>query len=183
MAPLDRRFLSRLRSQTLQNLTEGSVVLEIGAGTGLNAAYYPNRASGVASELSCKMLEIARTKIWPEGIDFVQCDAESLPFADNAFDATFATLVFCSIPSPQNAFAEIRRVVKPGGTVALLEHVRPANILGPLFDLANLLTVPLFEDHFNRRTADEARKAGLEITGLSSHALGIVQSIVCRVPG
>ncbi|MGI8837961.1 MAG: class I SAM-dependent methyltransferase, partial [Pyrinomonadaceae bacterium] len=102
----------------------------------------------------------------------IQSCAEHLPFANNSFDAAFATLVFCSVARPEAAFAELRRVVKPGGVVMLLEHVRPNNLLGSLFDLLNWITVPLFDDHFNRRTAATAKAAGLNVVRVEKSLLG-----------
>lgn len=182
MRPLERWFLGRLRRQALAALPEGSSILEVGAGTGLNFPYYPREvALGVASELSCEMIRIGKQKPRPASIHFVQASAEHLPFADRCFDAAFTTLVFCSVKSPAEAFAELRRVVRPGGTIALLEHVRPEGLLGRAFDALSLLTVALFEDHFNRRTADEARRAGLKTIRTERRLLGIIQLIECRV--
>jgi ubiquinone/menaquinone biosynthesis C-methylase UbiE len=146
----------------------------------LNFPFYPQGARGVASELSREMLKIARTKERPARVHLAQSCAEELPFADASFDAAFATLVFCSVASPQKAFQELRRVVRPGGTITLLEHVRPQGALGFLFDALNILTVALFDDHFNRRTVDEARRAGLQLISVERRALGIVNIIVCR---
>ena len=180
IAPLERKFLSRLRSQTLSALPENSCILEVGAGTGLNFPFYPQGTRGVASELSCEMLKVARAKERPPSVHLTLSNAEELPFVDASFDAAFATLVFCSVASPQRAFAELRRVVRPGGVVALLEHVRPKGVLGFLFDALSLLTVALFDDHFNRRTADEARRAGLQLISVECRALGIVNIIICQ---
>jgi ubiquinone/menaquinone biosynthesis C-methylase UbiE len=127
------------------------------------------------------MLKRARDKTPPVNLHLVQTSAEQLPFPDASFDAAFATLVFCSVASPDSAFAELRRVVRPGGTIALLEHVRPDGVLGWLFDGLSVLTVALMEDHFNRRTADAARRAGLELVSVDRRMLGIVNIIVCRV--
>jgi phosphatidylethanolamine/phosphatidyl-N-methylethanolamine N-methyltransferase len=85
------------------------------------------------------------------------------------------------VAAPAEGLSELRRVVRAGGRVVLLEHVRPEGLLGYAFDALSLLTVPLFEDHFNRRTADAARRAGLEILRVENHLLGAVQLIVCRV--
>jgi ubiquinone/menaquinone biosynthesis C-methylase UbiE len=181
LRPFERRFLSRWRAETLSHLPKGATLLEIGAGTGLNFPHYPIDACGVATDLSCQMLEIAREKPRPAQVALVQCRGESLPFADRSFDAACAALVFCSVMSPAAVFAELQRVVKPGGTVALLEHVRPAGLLGPIFDVLNWFTVRLFEDHFNRRTAEEAEQAGLKVEYEARKAAGIVKIIVCRV--
>lgn len=181
IAPLERLILRRLRARTLSALPDDARLLEIGAGTGLNFPFYPRGASGVASELSTEMLRIARDKKRPAEIALVRHGVERLPYADAAFDAAFATLVFCSVVSPAEGFAELRRVVRRGGTIALLEHVRPPGLLAYAFDALSLLTVPLFDDHFNRRTADDARRAGLELVRIERHALGIIQLIVCRV--
>lgn len=181
IAPLERKVLSHLRAQTLAALPENSRVLEVGAGTGLNFPFYPKGAHGVASELSCEMLKRARDKPHPVDLHLVQNSAEQLPFSDASFDAAFATLVFCSVASPASAFAELLRVVRPGGMIALLEHVRPDGVLGWLFDGLSVLTVALLDDHFNRRTADDARRAGLELISIERRMLGIVNIIVCRV--
>ena len=181
MRPLERWFLTRLRTETFNLLPRNARVLELGAGTGRNFVFYPPETVGVASEPSGEMLKIARAKKRPEGVTLVQSRAEDLPFKSGVFDAAFATLVFCSVSSPAKTFAELRRVVRPGGTILLLEHVRPGGLLGPIFDLINLVTVRLFEDHFNRRTADEALAAGLQVVGLEKSLLGAINLITCRV--
>jgi ubiquinone/menaquinone biosynthesis C-methylase UbiE len=180
MRPLQRWGLVGLRSEVINQLPSGRI-LEIGAGTGLNFVHYRRDAYGVATEFSREMLKIASTKTRPSKVQLLQNRAEDLPFKNHTFDAAFATLVFCSVESPVRAFAELRRVVRPGGTVLLLEHVRPRGILGPLFDLLNVFTVPLFEDHVNRRTAKLVSEAGLEVVDVKSRLLGIVNLIKCRV--
>jgi ubiquinone/menaquinone biosynthesis C-methylase UbiE len=179
--PLERWFLRRLRATTLRCLPEGARVLELGAGTGLNFVFYPENTMGVATEPSSGMLRVAREKQRPASVRLIQSCAERLPFKSNSFDAAFATLVFCSLRSPAEAFAELRRVVKPGGSVILLEHVRPRGLLGPVFDLLNLITVPLCDDHFNRRTASTAQLAGLSVLRVEESMLGIINLIACRV--
>ena len=165
-------------------LPVGGRLLEVGAGTGANFPFYPQTPASrlrVASEPSREMIKRAREKSFSSDVQLVQSAAEMLPFSDASFDAAVATLVFCSVASPQQAFAELRRVVRPGGHIALLEHVRPGGLLGWLFDALNLITVPLFGDHFNRRTAQDASHAGLFVERVERRAFGIVQLIVCRV--
>ena len=180
MSPLQRWGLLSLRQETISQLPRGRI-LEIGAGTGLNFVHYPSDAHGVATEFSREMLKIAGTKTRPAGVQLLQNRAEDLPFQNQSFDAAFATLVFCSVESPARAFAELRRVVRPGGMVVLLEHVRPRGILGLFFDLLNVLTVPLFDDHVNRRTAKLVSEAGLEVVDVKTRLLGIINLIKCRV--
>lgn len=182
ISPLERFGLTRWRKEALSLLPADSRILEIGAGTGLNFAHYPQGTCGVASELSFKMIEIARKKKEkPSGVQFVQSSAENIPFADNSFDAAFATLVLCSVALPQDALAEMKRVVRSEGKIVLLDHVRPKGLLGPAFDVISFFTVRLFEDHFNRRTAEEVRKAGLEITTVKQRALSVINIIECKV--
>ncbi len=178
LAPFEKRFLSRWRRETLSFLPENARILEIGAGTGANFQFYPPSECAVASEISIKMLELASRKT--NEIRLVQANAETLPFAVNSFDAVFATLVFCSIPKPENAFAELRRIVKPNGRIVLLEHVRPKGLLGFVFDFLNIFTVALIEDHFNRKTAKLAEDSGLKILEVEQKAFGIVNLIVCE---
>lgn len=181
MRPLDRWLLGRLREKTLSELPQVGRILEIGAGTGRNFIYYPEEASGVATEPSPEMLKIAAGKTRPRSVHLIQSGAEQIPFKNDSFHAAFATLVFCSVESPQKGFAEIRRVVGSGGKVVLLEHVRPGGLLGVLSDILNLITAPLFGDHVNRRTAREAEAAGLTVERVEKRLLGIINLIVCRV--
>lgn len=189
MRPLERWGLARLRARALAEVGPalegpegGGRLLEVGAGTGGNFPFYPSGARAACVEPSREMLLRAASKEErPAGSLLVRSFAERLPFSAGTFDAGVATLVFCSVESPARAFAELRRAVRPGGAVVLLEHVRPAGPLGHVFDALNVLTVALCEDHFNRRTADEARRAGLEVVRVRKHLLGIVEMIVCRV--
>lgn len=181
MRPLDRWFLARLRQKAIDLLPKNARLLEVGAGTGINFSFYSSEQRGVAAEPSGGMLQIARSKTRPAGISLVRSCAEQLPFGRGSFDSALATLVLCSVESPQNALSELRRVVKAGGTVVLLEHVRPRGLLGPVFDLLNLISVPLLDDHVNRRTTDEVRAAGLQIVDVEKRLLGIINLIVCRV--
>jgi ubiquinone/menaquinone biosynthesis C-methylase UbiE len=177
-APLERWFLSTWRAETLSLLPIDAKILEIGAGTGLNFQHYPSCKYAVASEISIKMIEFAKEKTTT--IELIQADAESLPFEENSLDAAFATLVFCSIPNPENAFSELRRIVKPNGKIILLEHVRPKGLLGYLFDLLNIFTIWAIEDCFNRETAKIAEESGLKIIEVRKKAFGIVNLIVCE---
>jgi phosphatidylethanolamine/phosphatidyl-N-methylethanolamine N-methyltransferase len=178
--PLEKWFLARWRSETLSLLPRDGAVLELGAGTGANFEFYPRSRLAVSTELSSQMLELAAAKVRSNVL--VQADAQWLPFAENAFDAAFATLVFCSIPKPAAAFAELRRVLKPNGRIVLLEHVRPPGSLGRAFDMLNLVTVALIDDHFNRETARTAEASGLRIIEIRKKARGCVNLIVCENP-
>ena len=178
-APFERRFLDRWRSETLSLLPKNAVILEIGAGTGANFKHYPEFHRAASTEISLKMIQFAKQKTI--GNDLIQADAQTLPFGENVFDAAFATLVFCSIPDPAAAFAELGRIVKPGGRVVLLEHVRPEGFAGMLFDLLNVITVALIDDHFNRRTADIAAACGLRVREIRKKAGGVVNLIICEV--
>jgi ubiquinone/menaquinone biosynthesis C-methylase UbiE len=181
IAPLERKVLGRLRREAIDALPTGGRVLELGAGTGLNFQFYHPHTHGVATEPSTPMLRIALRKEKPQGLCLVQSCGEQLPFADGSFDCALATLVMCSVKSPELVFGELRRVVKLGGHISLLEHVRPDGILGLAFDLGNLFTVPLFGDHLNRRTVEYADNAGLKVTSVNKTGWGIINLITCIV--
>ena len=177
----EQRFFPTLRVEALSLIPANARILELGAGTGLNFIHYPAGASGVATEPNSEMIKLAREKRRPSQVSLVQNCAEQLPFAADSFDAAFATLVFCSVGSPQVAFAELRRVVRRGGKIVLLDHVRPNGLIGPLFDLFNLFTVPLFNDHMNRRTTELAKSAGLKVVEVKRKAWGIINLVTCEV--
>jgi len=178
-AALEWLGLRRWRQEVIDLLPKDADILELGCGAGANFEFYPQCKRAVSSEISIGMLQIAAGKRRENHL--IQADAESLPFGDDEFDAAFATLVFCSIPDPTLAFAELKRVIKPGGKIVLLEHVRPDGILGPAFDLLNHFTLAVADDHFNRETANIAAQAGLKIIEVRKKLGTIVNLIVCEV--
>jgi SAM-dependent methyltransferase len=101
-------------------------VLEIGAGTGLNLRHYRDDAELVLSEPEEAMADRLRQRVAALGrpATVVIAGAEALPFADAEFDAVVSTLVLCTVPDQDAALREIRRVLKPGGQLLFMEHVR-----------------------------------------------------------
>jgi ubiquinone/menaquinone biosynthesis C-methylase UbiE len=178
--PLEKLFLAEFRREALSHIPGGSFTLEIGSGTGRNFACYGEFRDPVALDISLAMLKQAQTK--SSAVALLQSDAQSLPFGDSTFDAAIGTLVFCSIPDPASAFTEIVRVVRPGGKVVLLEHVRPDGMLGNCFDLLDVATTFLIDDHFNRRTSTMAKECGLEIVDVRTRYAGILNLIIARTP-
>ena len=100
-------------------------VLEIGAGTGFNLPHYPAGIEElVVSEPNPGMLRRARRRASDRPVTFVQAAAESLPFEDSSFDTVVSTLVLCSVEDVDRALAEIHRILRPGGQLIFIEHVR-----------------------------------------------------------
>jgi ubiquinone/menaquinone biosynthesis C-methylase UbiE len=102
-------------------------VLEIGAGTGTNLALYGASVTGlVAAEPEPQMAVRLERKAAAAGrsVEVVRAPAEDLPFEDGSFDTAVSTLVLCGVPDQGRALGEIRRVLRPGGRLLFLEHVR-----------------------------------------------------------
>ena len=107
-------------------------VLEIGAGTGLNLAHYPASVTRLVlvepdPHMARRLRDRVATQPSPLATEVIEAPAESLPFGDDSFDAVVSTLVLCTVDSPQRAVLEIARVLRPGGRLRLLEHVRDPN--------------------------------------------------------
>jgi ubiquinone/menaquinone biosynthesis C-methylase UbiE len=103
-------------------------VLEIGAGTGLNLELYPKEGieSLTLSEPDPPMVKQLRERLRESEreAELIQSPAEDLPFAADNFDTVTVTLVLCTVPDQPAALREIQRVLKPGGRLLFLEHVR-----------------------------------------------------------
>jgi len=158
-------------------------VLEIGAGTGVNFSHYCEGARVFALDESREMLATARRRPCRVCATVTQADAQSLPFTSRIFQTVVGTLVFCSIPNPARALAEIRRVLQPGGELLLLEHTRGHHPLAAaLTDLLNPVWFSLNGScHLNRQTAYIVAEAGFNVTSIEHHAGGIVQVIRATV--
>ena len=117
----------RRRAVEAVNTLPGKRVLEVGVGTGINAALYPRDCSVTGIDLSSPMLEKARDRIARKGVlnvRLLQMDAANLKFADDTFDIVYAPYVISVVPDPVAVAREMRRVCRPGGRIVILNHVR-----------------------------------------------------------
>ncbi len=178
--PLDR-FFCPLRGKAAE-FARGKV-LEVGVGVGKMLPYYPPNVELHAVDAVPEMVGIARRKARELGLNtrFCVMDAERLEFPDESFDTVLSSFVFCTVPNPERAMEEIRRVLKPGGRVILLEHTRSdCRLLNWLFlKPLDVLLGLLLDDNTLRETHLLARKY-FEIEHEESHYRGIVRLIVGR---
>jgi len=106
-------------------------------------------------------------------VDLRLGDVQALEFADNTFNDVVATCVFCSVPDPVLGLQEMTRVLKPGGQVLLLEHMRSANpLIGLLMDILNPLVVRMMGANINRRTVENVQRSGLHLVRVEDVGLG-----------
>ncbi len=116
----------RARRARLLGEARGEVV-EIGAGTGLNLGHYPAEVESLTlTEPVAEMAARLRRRVERSEREtlIVEAPAEQLPFADDAFDTAVSTLVLCTVEDPDRALAELRRVLRPGGRLLFVEHLR-----------------------------------------------------------
>jgi ubiquinone/menaquinone biosynthesis C-methylase UbiE len=172
----ERGFMGRVRRE-LVGPAAGRVI-EIGAGTGMSFAHYGAAAERVvAVEPDAHMLARAERRAAARGdglVELRRLEAERLPFADASFDTAIASLVLCSVESPPAALAELRRVLRPGGTLRFYEHVRSQGRLGAACQdlLAPLWCRIAGGCHPNRDTVAEIERAGFRVTSLRRTSLG-----------
>ena len=117
--------LAGLRAATTAGLS-GRVV-EIGFGSGFNVPHYPagvDRVLAVEPSATAWRLAAKRVAASPVPVEQVGLDGQSIPLEDASCDAAVCTFALCTIPDPDAALAEVRRVLRPGGRFHLLEHGR-----------------------------------------------------------
>jgi len=111
----------------LLDIQAGQQILEVGIGTGLNLPLYPLHCRIIGIDLSEEMLEKAQEKVVESRLGNVTLkamDATVMDFGDSEFDAAVATYTISAVPDPVGVLREMRRVVKPGGAIVLLNHFR-----------------------------------------------------------
>jgi SAM-dependent methyltransferase len=144
-------------------------VIEVGAGNGLNFAYYPRTVAEVVAiepERMLRKLAVEAAQRAEVPVDVVPGAAEALPVKSEGYDAVVLSIVLCSVRDVSRALAEVRRVVRPGGEVRFFEHVQAPNrsMRGVQTALDRTVWPRLFGGcHVGRDTVGALRDAGFEL--------------------
>jgi ubiquinone/menaquinone biosynthesis C-methylase UbiE len=161
-------------------------VLEVAIGTGRDLPHYPADVTITGIELSPAMLAIARQRATDLGreADLREGDAEQLPFDDASFDTVVCALGLCTIPTQVAALGEMRRVLRPGGRLLLLDHI--GSTWPPVYAAQWLLerfTIRTAGEHFTRRQLPLVHAAGFQVVETERLRAGTVERIHAVKPG
>ena len=182
MWPLERALFARLRQRAFRTFRPSAfprLLLEVGVGTGVNLPFYPASSRVVAVDASAEMLAVARRRRTRAVVKLSQTDVHHLAFCDATFDGVVGSFLLCNVTDPPIVLQEVRRVLRPGGRLLLLEHVRGVHPW--VARLTDLLDLPWHawsrSCHLNRETEATVASAGFTITRNERYALGVVQLI------
>jgi len=160
-------------------------VLEIAVGTGRNLPFYADDVDLEGIELSEEMLALARQRAAELGrdVELRSGDAQALDFADRSFDTVIITFALCTIPDDRLALSEAFRVLRPGGLLVLLEHVRsPSRPVRAVQRAIDPFSVRFGADHLVREPLDHLAEVGFEIESVERRKWGIVERVLARRP-
>jgi ubiquinone/menaquinone biosynthesis C-methylase UbiE len=166
----------------------GGDTLEVAVGTGLNLSLYDAGVRLTGIDLSPEMLAIARARLARSNkadVVLKEGDAHSLPFPDASFDHVVCTYSLCNIPDTHRAVGEMKRVLRPGGRLILVDHIRSST--KPVFwiqKLIELLTARLEGEHMTRRPLQQVEANGFEVIERDRLGPGaVVERLVAVKPG
>lgn len=175
-------FFNKYRKDLI-SLAQGEV-LEVGVGTGANLPYYSEKTSVTGIDFSKNMLEKSKKVIKKNNIKNIklkEMDVQTMPFEDNSFDCAVSTCVFCTVPDPVAGLKEIYRVIKPGGKVLFLEHMRSKNPLINIFlFMMNIMSKFFLGTSMVRKTQENIEKAGFKITERKDLFFDVVRIIIAE---
>ena len=161
-------------------------VLEVAIGTGRNLAFYPDEVRLTGIDFSPAMLDIARRRATELGreVTLREADAQALPFPDATFDTVVCTLGLCGFPDDGAAIAEMYRVLRPGGTLLLLDHVGSSHrVVHAGQALLEKMTLRMLGDHQTRRPLPLVERAGFVVTRQVRLKLATVERLAATKPG
>jgi ubiquinone/menaquinone biosynthesis C-methylase UbiE len=169
---LDRKGFGERRDRLVGRLTGD--VLEIGAGTGLNLLRYRSAARLVAIEPDPHYRRRLQARANQAHVppDVIDASAEALPFADQSFDHVVTSICLCSVADLKATLAEIHRVLRPGGSLAFLEHIRGTGRLGRWQDRLTPLQRRLADGcRLNRDTQTAIQAAGFHFESVEGFTM------------
>jgi ubiquinone/menaquinone biosynthesis C-methylase UbiE len=168
----ERAGIGEMRRSLLATL-EGEVI-EIGSGTGASLPFYERATRVVAVEPDASMAKRLPAKIEEAKVpvEVVNTQAEKLPFPDETFDAAVAAFVLCSVDDQRTVLTEVRRVLKPGGRLILLEHVLGEGRTARWQERLTPLHTKLAGNcHLNRDTRAAVAASGFDASGVENTRL------------
>ena len=177
----ERRW--RPYKQKLYSKMNGKILF-LAVGTGLDILSFPPNQDITGIDISPKMLEKAQPRVeaYAGNMTTQQMDVHELKFADNTFDQVFTACTFCSVPDPIKGLVELRRVLKPEGTLNMFEHtgsfVFPFNVMLNFMNPA----VKSIGPEINRNTVANVKAAGFKIEKINHVFLDIVKTIEAKAP-
>lgn len=177
-AGLERRYLAATRPWVCGRAR--GETLEVAAGTGTNLAHYPGDVTLTITERDPDMLAQVRAKASGLGraATFAEADALALPFADASFDAVVCTYALCGVETVEGALAEMLRVLRPGGSLLLADHVLasawPVRVLQRGLDL---VTGPGQGEYWTRRPLLTLQEMGVSIAESRRQHFGVLECV------
>lgn len=170
LAPMEeKRGADAHRRELLADLS-GRVV-EVGAGTGINFAYYPDTVTEVLAvepEPYLRTIATNAARLAPVPVTVLDGVADQLPLQDESCDAAVVSLVLCSVPDQASALTELHRVIRPGGGLRFYEYVRASTPrIAHVQEVLDVVWPHLGGGcHASRDTLTAIRNAGFEVTQL-----------------
>ncbi|WP_319370901.1 methyltransferase domain-containing protein [uncultured Ilyobacter sp.] len=163
---MEKMMFFNKHRKSLIAFTSGKV-LELGVGTGANINYYSKEVSVTGIDFSPKMLAKAKEAIEKNHITNIkleEMDIQHMSFEDNSFDCAVSTCVFCTVPAPVAGLKEVYRVLKPGGRVFFLEHMRSTNpVINIVLFMMSIMSKFFLGTSMIRKTQENIEKAGFKI--------------------
>jgi ubiquinone/menaquinone biosynthesis C-methylase UbiE len=160
-------------------------ILFMAVGTGLDIACFPPGQDITGIDISPKMLARAEPRVvaYPGQMTVRVMDVHEMDFPDASFDQVYTSCTFCSVPDPVKGLTALRRVLKPGGKIAMFEHT--GSRIFPFNAMLNIMN-PIARGlgpEINRDTVANVRAAGFGITKVTNIYLDVVKTIEATAPG